>query len=617
VRALSVLFVLTVVATNRLMQGVATRPCGWYNTRMPRRGGACHVATTTRKYKGKVYKSFLLRRTFRQDGKVKHETLANLSHLPKHVIDMVDAALKGQTFVTADTAFRIVRSLPHGHVAAVLGTLRRLDLDKLISSRPRRERDLVVAMIVARLTAPSSKLALARGLDEAVSSLGDVLGLGSVDENELYDAMDWLLTQQVKIERGLAKRHLHEGTLVMCDVTSTYFEGRTCPLAQMGNNKDGKNGRLQVVFGLLCDPEGRPVAVEVFEGNTGDPSTVATQVKKLRERFGLQQVVLVGDRGLLTSARIREDLKPHEGLGWITALRAPSIRKLVRTGALQLSLFDTQDLAEITDPAYPGERLVVCKNPLLAEERARKREDLLAATERDLEAIASATRRAKRALCGKDKIAMRVGKVVDRYKMGKHYELDIEEDCFTWKRKEEQIAEEAALDGIYVLRTNVPASDLSTEKTVEAYKGLSTVEWSFRALKGVELMVRPIRHRLEDRVRAHIFLCMLAYYVQWHMRDRLAPLLFDEDDRDGAARRRTSIVGPAQRSQSAEHKLRTRTTDDGHAVHSFADLLKQLATLCRNQVVAELREDVTFVQYTASTPLQQRAFDLLDVKIRL
>lgn len=584
---------------------------------MPRRGQACHVATTERKYKGKVYKTHLLRRTYREDGKVKHETLGNLSHLPDDLIEMVRRALQGETFVPVDSTFQIGRSLPHGHVAAVLGIVRKLELDRLIGSKRSRQRDLVIAMIVARLLDPSSKLATARGLEESVSSLGEVLELGAVDADELYAAMDWLLSQQPKIERALAKRHLQDGTLVLCDVTSTYFEGRTCPLARLGHNRDGKKGRLQVVFGLLCDVEGRPVAVEVFEGNTGDPSTVASQVETLRTRFGLERVVLVGDRGLLTAARIRQDLEPHAGLAWITALRAPAIRKLVTSESLQLSLFDEQDLAEITDPEYPGERLVVCKNPLLAEERARKREDLLAATERELEAIATATQRDRRPLRGKAQIGLRVGKVLGRYKMAKHFVLEIEDDGFRWTRDEEKIVQEATLDGIYVLRTNVPASELTAEKTVEAYKRLSHVERSFRCFKGVDLKVRPVHHRLADRVRAHIFLCMLAYYVEWHMRERLAPLLFDDDDPVDTARNRASIVAPAARSDSARRKASARVTDDGFPVHSFTDLFKQLGTLCKNHVSAELPAPVSFVQYTAATPLQRRAFELLDVKIVL
>ena len=584
---------------------------------MPRRGDAVHVATTTRHYKDRVYRTHLLRRSYREDGKVKHQTLGNLSHLPESVIDLIRLALKGEAMVPAESAFRIERSLPHGHVAAVLGTLRRLSLDRLVASKRSRQRDLVVAMIVARLLDPCSKLATARGLDEATSSLGEILSLGSVDEDELYEAMDWLLARQEKIERGLAKRHLCDGSLVLCDVTSTYFEGRTCPLARLGHNRDGKRGLLQVVFGLLSDPEGRPIAVEVFEGNTGDPSTVAAQIERLRNRFGLQRVVVVGDRGLLTAARIREDLAPHEGLSWITALRAPAIRKLVESESLQMSLFDERDLAEIHDPAYPGERLIVCKNPLLAEQRAKKREELLAATERDLEAIAEATRRAKRPLRGKDHIGMRVGKVLGRYKVGKHFRLEIEEEGFTWERDEDKIAQEAALDGLYVLRTNVPAKELSTEQTVEAYKNLSRVERGFRCLKGVDLKVRPIHHRLAERVRAHIFLCMLAYYVEWHLRQRLAPLLFDEQDPAAAAQRRESIVAPAQRSECTERKAHTLRTDEGLPVHSFPDLLRNLATLCKNQVTIKSPESVPFDQYTLATSLQLRAFELLEVPIRM
>ena len=583
---------------------------------MARRGEAVHVATTTRKYNDKVYKSHLLRRTYREGGKVKHQTLGNISHLPEPVIEMIRQALRGETLVPADSVFQIERSLPHGHVAAVLGTLRRLGLDRTVASRRSRERDLVVAMIVARIIDPRSKLATARGLDEAASSLGDVMGLGSVDEDELYEAMDWLLARQAKIERALAKKHLANGSVVFCDVTSTYFEGRKCPLARLGHSRDGKRGLPQVNFGLLCDADGRPIAVEVFEGNTGDPNTLAAQVEKLQQRFSLDGVVLVGDRGLLTSARIREDLAPHESMRWITALRAPAIRQLVETGAFQLSLFDEQGLAEIATRDYPNERLIVCLNPLLAEDRARKREELLTATERDLEAIVAATRRERQPLRGKDRIGLRVGRVLGRHKVGKHFILDIGDERLVWKRDETRIAQEAALDGIYVLRTNVHPQDLSAEQTVQAYKNLSRVERGFRCFKGMDLRVRPVYHRLADRVRAHIFLCMLAYSVEWHLRDRLAPLLFDDHDRSGAAARRESVVAPAVRSASAERKSQTRSTMDGLPVHSFRDLLSNLATLCKNRVSPGSGVDVSFDQYTRPTPLQQRALELLDVQIR-
>jgi transposase len=516
-----------------------------------------------------------------------------------------------------DTVFQIERSLPHGHVAAILGTLRSLELDRIIGTRRTRQRDLVVAMIVDRIVDPQSKLATARGITQGTSSLGDALELGDVDEDELYAAMDWVLTRQDHIERCLAKRHLTEGGLALIDVTSTHFEGRTCPLAAFGNAKGGKPGRLQVYFGLLCDVDGRPTGVEVFEGIINDPLTLSPQLDKMRTRFGLKEVVAVGDRGPITAARIREDLAPHEGLSWITALRAPAIRKLVETEAIQLSLFEPQDLAEVTAPDDPGERLIVCRNPLLAEERARKRNELLAATERELEAIAEATRRERRPLRGKDQIGLRVGKLLNRHKVGKHFHLKIEEDRFSWERKETQQSQEAALDGIYVLRTDVPAETQGAEAVVSAYKHLSRVERAFRCLKGIDLLVRPINHRPADRVRAHIFLCMLAYYVEWHMRERLAPLLFQDDDRDGAERRRTSVVAPAKRSASAEQKTRTRRTVDGFPVHSFTGLLRHLATLCKNTVVAKLPVEATFTQYSQPTELQKRAFELLDVETRL
>lgn len=584
---------------------------------MPRRGDAVHVATTQRRYKGKLYKSHLLRRTYREGGKVKHQTLGNLSHLPEPVIELVRRALRGEPVLLAEDAFEIERSLPHGHVAAVLGTVRRLGLDRLVASKRSRERDLVVAMLVARVLDPRSKLATARGLDEATSTLAEVLELGTLDEDELYAALDWLLARQGKIEAALAKRHLAEGTLVLCDVSSTFFEGRTCSLARLGHSRDGRRDRLQIVFALLVDPAGRPVAVEVFEGNTGDPTTLAPQLEKLQGRFGLRHLVVVGDRGLLTEARLREDLVPRGTLGWITALRAPAIRRLVDSGALQLSLFDERDLAEIHDPAYPGERLIVCKNPLLAEERARKREDLLAATERELDKIVAATQRQRQPLRGKEAIGLRVGKVLGRFKMAKHFRLRIEERRFDYERDTARIAEEAALDGLYVLRTSVPAEQLSTEQTVAAYKNLSKAERAFRSLKSVDLKIRPIYHHLPDRVRAHVFLCLLAYYLEWHLRERLAPLLFDEEDPAAAAERRGSPVAPAQRSERTERKVHSRQTDDGWPVHSFQGLLRYLATLCQHRVLAKQPGALSFLRYTVPTPLQQRALDLLGVPVKM
>jgi len=585
---------------------------------MARRGAAVHVATTRRTYQGKVYESVLLRRTFREGGKVKHETVGNLSHLPPHAIDAVRRALKGETVAAAEPTLECVRSLPHGHVVAVLGTLRQLGLEKLLAARPGRERALVVAMIVARIVAPGSKLATCRGLamDTAETSLGELLGIEDADENELYAALDWLLRRQERIENELARRHF-DCTLVLYDVTSSYFEGRTCPLARHGHNRDGKRGKLQIVIGLLCTREGCPVAVEVFPGNTGDPSTLGPQIKKLRERFGLARIVLVGDRGMITDARLREDIDPVEGLSWITALRAPAIQRLVANGAVSRSLFDDADLAEITSEEFPGQRLVVCCNPLLAEERARKREALLQATEKAFEKIAQATRRAKRPLRGADQIGLRVGKVRDQYKVGKHFELAIGDDAFRFSRKEAQIREEAALDGIYVVRTDVPPDDLSAEQTVRAYKALSVVERAFRTMKTADLHVRPIHHRKEERVRAHVFLCMLAYYVEWHLRQRLAPLLFEDHDQASAEAQRTSIVRKAERSEAAKQKAAIKRTDDGFTVESFRGLLSFLGTIVKNWVRPAATDHAPFVLITTPNEHQRRVFDLLNVPIRL
>ena len=580
---------------------------------MTRRGGAVHVATTRRKYKGRVYEAHLLRRTFREDGKVKHETVGNLSHLPPHAIEAVRRALRGEHLVAAEDRFEIVRSLPHGHVDATLTTLRKLGVEKLLCSRRRRERDLATAMIVARILEPGSKLATGRALhrDTAHSTLGEVLDVEDADADELYAAMDWLLARQSRIEKALAARHL-DGTLVLYDVTSTYFEGRTCPLAKLGHSRDGKRGKLQIVIGLLCDPEGRPVAVEVFDGNTGDPTTLAPQIEKIRRRFGLGRVVLVGDRGLLTSARIRDELRPLEGLSWIGALRGPAIAKLVRQQAVQLSLFDRRDMAEITSPEYPGERLIVCRNPLLAEERARKREQLLAATEKELAKITLATTREKRPLRGAAKIGLRVGRIANKYKVAKHFEMTIGEDCFAYARKLEQIRAEAALDGLYVIRTDVPAEQMSAEQTVRNYKSLSVVERAFRSIKTVDLKVRPIYHRKPERVRAHVFVCMLAYYVEWHMRRALAPLLFEDHDRAAAREQRSSIVAPASRSPAARAKAATQKTEEGLTVQSFSDLLAQLATIVKNQLRRRGgAASETFSMITRPNEHQRRALDLL------
>src|SRR6266567_1261391 len=530
--------------------------------------------------------AILLRESSRIDGKIVKRTLANLSAWPATQVDNLRRLLKGESLVSPADAFQIQRSAPHGHVAATLGTLRRLGLEPILSRSPSRERDLVVAMIAARILEPASKLATARGFhpQTATSSLAAVLGLDeAVEESQLYYALDWLLQRQYSIENALAKRHLGEGSLVLYDVSSTYFEGRHCPLARFGHSRDERSGNPQIVFGLLTTSEGCPVAVEVFEGNTGDPKTVAPQVDKLRQRFQLKQLILVGDRGMLTSARIREDLQPQEGLQWIAALKSIQIQQLVKGGSLQFSLFDQKDLAEIRHPSYQGERLIACRNPLLAEERGRKRNELLAATEKQLNKIVEATKRKKRPLRGRKEIGLAVGKVLGRYKMGKHFSLSIEDHGFRCQRKQDSIEREAALDGIYVIRTSVSAEKLSSDQVVGCYKRLSDVERAFRSLKSVDLKIRPIYHYLPDRVRAHVFLCMLSYYVEWHMRQALAPILFDDDDPQAAEAARKSIVSPAERSPKAKSKDLFKRTEDGMPVHSFQTLLKDLATLTRNQ----------------------------------
>jgi len=559
--------------------------------------------------------AILLRESYREGEKVKTRTLANLSHWPVEQIESLRRVLRGDTVVSPEDAFEIQRSLPHGHVAAVLGTLRKLGLERLIDRQASAERSIAVAMVAARIIDPRSKFATARGLSEetAVCSLREELGIESVSEDDLYRAMDWLLRRQERIENALAKRHLSDGTLVLYDVTSTYFEGRKCPLAHLGHSRDGKKGKLQIVFGLLSNLEGCPCAVEVFPGNTGDPTTLAAQIRKTRERFALERVVLVGDRGMITEARLRDDIKPADGLDWITALRAPAVAKLLKAGAIQMSLFDERDLAEISHPDYPGERLIVCRNPLLAEERARKREELLQATERELAKIQAATLRKRRPLRGKDEIGLRVGKNIGRYKVQKHFRPEITDDSLRYERKVEKIEAEALLDGIYVIRTSVSEQLLASEGTVAAYKRLSMVERAFRSLKTVDLKVRPIFHHVPDRVRSHVFICMLAYYVEWHMRQTLAPILFDDEDKEAAESQRRSVVAPAERSPTAQAKAREKRTADDFPVQSFQSLLADLATLTKNRVKAKIATAPAFVQYATPTPLQKRALELLDV----
>jgi len=561
--------------------------------------------------------AILLRESYREAGKVRKRTLCNLSDWPTAHIEGLRGVLKGGTVISAERdAFSVIRSLPHGHAAAALGTARKIGLDRILGPDGSRCRDLILALLVGRILDPASKLAAARALSPATaaSSLGEVLGLGEVDEDELYTALDWLLERQPAIEATLAKRHLTNGTLVLYDVSSSYMEGRCCPLARRGYSRDGKKGTLQIIYGLLCAPDGCPVAIEVFEGNTADPMTLATQIAKLKQRFHLDHVVLVGDRGMITQARITEDIK-SAGLDWITALRAPAIKTLVDSGRLQLSLFDQRDLASITAPDFPGERLIVCRNPDLAAERTRKREDLLAATERDLAPIRTAVARKRDPLRGTAAIALAVGKVINKHKMAKHFDLDIADAAFSFARKTAEIAAEAATDGVYVIRTSLPEETFDDTATVRSYKSLALVERAFRCIKTVDLHVRPVYHRLADRVRAHVFLCMLAYYLEWHMRQRLAPMLYDDTDKDAADALRTSVVAQAQRSPAAVTKQTTGLTPDGLPVHSFRSLLADLATVARNTIITAITPNLPLTMVTRPTAIQHKAFSLLGVTV--
>ncbi len=569
----------------------------------------------------KSHPTILLRESYRAGDKVKKRTIANLTHWPRPLVEGLRTLLRGGVALArADEALTISRSLPHGHVAAVLGTAERIGLATLLTERrggraSRRYRDLALALIVNRVIAPASKLATVRALnpETAATSLGERLALGEVAEREIYECLDWLVAQQERIEAGLARRHLVGGTLTLYDVSSSYLEGRCCELAQHGYSRDHRPDRPQIVYGLLCNREGCPVAIEVFEGNTADPTTLGAQVDKLKKRFGLERVVVVGDRGMITSARIREDLAPA-GLDWITALRAPQIQALAAdNGPLQLSLFDDRDLAEISCPDYPGERLIICRNPLLAAERGRKREDLLAATERQLSRIELAVARKRNPLRGASEIGLAVGAVLDKRKMGKHFALTITDTGFTWRRNDKTIAAEARLDGIYVIRTSVPEAALSAEQTVGAYKSLGQVEHAFRSLKTVDLEIRPVFHWTAPRVRAHVLLCMLAYYVEFHMRQQLAPILFDDHDRAAAAAQRASPVAKAKPSPAARRKAASKHTDDGLPVHSFRSLINDLATLCLNKVSLPSNPNYHFALPTQPTPLQARALDLLGV----
>ena len=554
--------------------------------------------------------AILLREARREGKKIVKRTLANLSHWPGEQVEAFRLLLRGERLVPAGELFRVERTLPHGHVEAILGMIEKLGLDTVIASKRCRERDLILAMIVERLIHPRSKLANTRQWND--TTLSEELSVANVDVDELYDALDWLLARQSRIERKLASRHLEDGGLVLYDVSSSYYEGHSCPLARRGHDRDGRKGLPIIVYGVMTDRRGCPVTVQVYPGNTGDPTTVADQVDKLRKKFGLSNVVLVADRGMLTQARI-DELKDYPGLGWISALRSGSIRKLMEQGYLQRSLFDRQNLAEIRSPEFPGERLMACYNPLLADQRRRKREELLAATEIKLQAIAAEVAKRKRKLLSKDRIGVKLGRVIDRYKMAKHFEWTIEEGRFRWHRREESIREEAELDGIYVIRTSEPESRLSAEDTVRNYKSLAQVERVFRCMKGTDLRVRPIYHHTEDHVRAHIFLCLLAYYVEWHLRAAWSPVLF-QDEELPQARQTRDAVAPAQASAKAKAKKAERHTADGLPAQSFDSLLMHLASRTRNLCrLSSQPSGAGLTQITEATPLQTRAMELLEL----
>ena len=575
---------------------------------MRKKSASIHVAKINRKHNGKTYVSYLLRRSYRQHGQVKHLTLGNLSHLPERLIDIIRRSLQGETFLTSDETFRTLATKPHGHVEAVLTTFRKLDLENLLASQPSRHRSVILALVAQRILFPCSKLASTRHWQ--TTTLAEELGVADASSKELYTAMDWLAGRQQDIEKKLAQRHLAEGAVVLYDVSSSFYEGHTCPLACYGHNRDGKKGLPIIVYGLLTDAHGRPVALDVYPGNTADPATVPDQIAKVRQRFALTRVVLVGDRGLLTQTQI-DTLQQYPGLGWISALRSEAIRELIDKGTLERSLFDQVNLAEITSPDFPGERLIACYNPLLDEQRCDKRQRLLSATEKDLQKLAAEVQRRTKKPLSAVQISLKAGKVIGRHKMAKHFELQIADGSFAWSRKEASISREEQLDGIYVIRTSESDTALSPADCVRTYKSLSLVEQAFRCLKGIDLQVRPIRHRVDPRVRAHLFLCLLAYYVEWHMRQALQSLLFIDEELE-EDRRTRDPVKPAKASASAKAKKKTQKTSDGETVHSFGTLLAHLGSRCRNthQIVSDPTGS-TFQQLTEPDAVQAEALRLL------
>jgi transposase len=571
---------------------------------MVSRPTAVHVVTTTRRYKGKVYHAHLLRRSYREDGKVKNETIANLSHLPEATIDLIRRSLQGVQFIEAAEHFEIVRSLPHGNVQAVQTAMKALRFEELLGSRPCRERSLVAAMVAARILEPQSKLATTRWL--STTTLPEVMGVQGVDEDDLYGAMDWLLARQATIEKKLAARHLQRGGLVLYDLSSSYFEGTCCPLGKLGHSRDDKKGTLQVNYGLVTDAFGCPVAVSVFPGNTGDSTTLVPMVRDVQSKFGIDRLVIVGDRGMITQKQLSA-LEKEDGVDWITALRSPTIQDLVKRGHIQLGLFDERNLFEISHPDSPGERLVACRNPDLAELRTKKRDSLLKATKELLLKISRRVEAGK--LRGKDKIGIAVGKIIEKHKVAKHFDIEVADSSLGFTINQERVTAEAALDGVYVIRTSLPKKVLSAETVVGSYKKLSNVERAFRSLKTVDLHVRPIFHWTEDRVRAHIFLCMLAYYVQYHMQEAWRSLLFF--DEEAWTTERADPVAPAKRSASADLKAATKQTEEGHPVHSFHTLLSTLALIVKNECKPRQAANSSFDVITTPNPEQKRALEML------
>jgi transposase len=572
-----------------------------------RRTGAAYVVTTTRRLKGRVYHSHLLRRSYRDGQQVRNETLGNLSHLPDNVIELIRGSLKGLSYVPAAQAIEVTSSRAHGHVEAVAETMKKLGLAALLAAKPCRERELVLAMVAARVLAPNTKLATTRWWH--TTTLAESCKVAEATADDLYEAMDWLLARQDRIQKKLAARHLHKDGLALYDLSASYFEGSTCPLAKRGYNRDGKKGLLQVNYGLLTDQRGCPVATAVYAGNTADPETLMPELQRLKKNFGLATFVIVGDRGMISQKAV-DEIRGQDGIDWITALKSGALRALIEDKTLQPELFDQRNLFEFTSPDYADERLVACRNPQLAKLRAHQRQELLAATEQALAQVQAMVAAGK--LKGQDKIGLRVGRVINKYKVAKHFALEIQERAFAYKRKHDSIAQEAALDGIYVIRTSVTSARMNSAECVRSYKLLANVEHAFRSLKTIDLKIRPIHHRLADRVRAHIFLCMLAYYVEWHMRQAWRELMFADEDQE--AKQTRDPVAPAQRSEAALRKAQHQHLDDGTPVHSFSTLLAELATIVRNTCRTPTAADnaPTFRITTTASPYQQRAMQLIN-----